>query len=123
MKNSKHMKALSVAIAVASLGVAAPAIAQYAPPTQDSSQQSTMPRQSTTDESSSQAAFAQLDANHDGTIGKDEAAADAGLGAAFKSLDADGNGSLDQAEFDKYAQASQQGASDDGSSTPPSGTR
>lgn len=119
MNNNKHMKALSAAIVIAGIGAAAPALAQYTPPTQDPQQ--TMPEQSTTpDASSSQAAFAQLDANRDGAIGKDEASADAGLSAAFDSFDADGNGSLDQAEFDKFAQA-QQGTSDD--TTPPSGSR
>lgn len=120
MNTSKHIKALSTAIAIAGIGAAAPALAQYAPPTQDPQPQS-MPEQSAAPgASSSQAAFAQLDANHDGAIGKDEAAADAGLSAAFGSLDADGNGSLDQTEFDKYAQASQQGTGDD--APPPSGT-
>ena len=125
MNHGKYMKALSTALVIA--GFSAVALAQDMPPTQDQ-QPTTAPQQSTmSDAASSQAAFAQLDANHDGSIDKIEAAADAGLGAAFDSVDADQNGRLDQAEFDKYAQGSQQGTedgthSDDGGRTPVPGS-
>lgn len=111
MNRSKHMKLLSIAIAIGSLGAMAPALAQDMPPMQDEHQP-----QSTPPDASSQAGFARLDADHDAAISKSEAAADAGLNAAFDGLDADANGSLSQAEYDKYAQASQQGVKGDDTS-------
>ena len=111
MNHCKYMKALSTALVIA--GFSAVALAQDMPPTQG--QQPTAPPQSTmSDAAATQAAFARLDANHDGSIDKTEAAADAGLGAAFDSIDANQNGDVDQSEFDKYAQGSQQGTSHDG---------
>ena len=117
MKYGNDMKALSTALALAIAGFGTAALAQDMPPTQGP-RPTTPPQSTMSDAASAQAAFARLDASHDGSIDKTEAAADAGLGAAFDSIDADQNGGIDQAEFDKYAQGSRQGTSDDGG-TPP----
>lgn len=123
MKYGNDMKALSTALALAIAGFGTAAPAQDMPPTQGP-QPTTPPQSTMSDAASSQAAFARLDANHDGSIDKTEATADAGLGTAFDNVDADQNGGVDQAEFGKFAQTTRQGTSDDGGTpiTPASGT-
>jgi hypothetical protein len=99
--NSKHPKALSIAIAIAGITAAASVFAQDAPPTQGSAPpQEAMPP--TTTAPVAQATFAQLDADSDGAVSKGEAAASAGLISAFDGLDTDGNGSLNSAEYAKF---------------------